>query len=145
MYYNTTATATATIATATESKPKSLLFKTIHNGELYIISLSVEDKTRLLVVTMFQDGDDYNSIPYIRMTGKQVERMKAAFRERENFSSGTIPVNRFKMIADGIEVHCPEDRCKIQLMWDDIIKIHDYYTRNADKIAKHDIEFRSRR
>jgi hypothetical protein len=145
MYYNTTATATATIATATENAPKSMLIKSIRDGELYIISLSVEVKTRLLVVTMLKDGDDYNHAPYIRMTGKQVERMKAALRSGENFASGTIPVNHYKVIGCAIEVYCPEDKCKIRLMLGDVIKIHDYYTKNVNKIAKHDIEFKSHR
>lgn len=118
-------------------------FNAVQNKKVVEYTISIEQKTRLMVVEQKFPNEEYPR--YIRLTGQQVERLKRiVFVGR--FASNTIPINLFS-IEDGntFVLVCRENNQVIRIPHSEMSKVFGYYDKHAQHIARLDCMFRSRR
>ena len=118
-------------------------FNAVQNKKVVEYTISIEQKTRLMVVEQKFPNEEYPR--YIRLTGQQVEKLKRiVFVGR--FASNTIPVNRFS-IEDGntFVLVCRENNQVIRIPHAEMSKVFGYYDKHVQHIARLDCMFRSRR
>lgn len=104
--------------------------------------MSIEKPTRLLVLEQVVEGEEFPR--YIRMTGQQAEKFRSILF-RGNFTSVTIPRNRYVLNKDVIEITCAEEKQVIHFPMEGYKEFDNYYGKHKNHIERFDAKFNHRR
>lgn len=118
-------------------------FKSVKNGKVFNFEVSIEKRTRLLVIEKKEDGEQYGK--YVRLTCQQIDKIKSMALFGGQFSSATIPVNVFKFHGGVLTIVCREDNQVVAMDMEDVSHLFNYYEKHRDHIARFDKQFRSYR
>lgn len=111
-------------------------FKSIRNGKVSENYCSIEQRTHLLMLEQKSENEEWAR--YIRLTGKEVERMQSMFL-KGNFSTSTRPYKQFKLENGFYIISCRQDNQVIRLSVEEMGNVFRYYEINKQWICRYDM------